>query len=161
MSVVCRTGRYRLVKPSSGAAGFTLIELLVVIGIVAILAAIGIPAYSGYVTDSRRAATTSSLRNIYLAQLDFRSQNGGFFDSNGVPGGCDAALVSAASGVNDSADIVNNLFAGADVVTVFGYGFCIEGGAGFAAWASNGTTTCGFNQNNQIVDSGDVVIGQC
>jgi prepilin-type N-terminal cleavage/methylation domain-containing protein len=145
----------------AGAAGFTLIELLVVIGIVAILSAIGIPAYNGYTADSRRASANNSLRNIYLAQLDFRSQTGAFFDSDGAAGGCTAALVSAVPGVDDSVVIVNNLFAGADVVSVFGYGFCVEGGAAFTAWASNGTTTCGINQNNQIIDAANAVVGQC
>lgn len=140
--------------------GFTLVELLVVIGIVAILSAIGIPAYNGYVTDSRRAAATSSLRNIYLAQLDFRSQTGVFYDSSGAAGDCNAGAVAGA--VDDTAAIVGGLFAGADVVAVFSYRFCVDSAGGsYTAWASDGTTTCGINQNNQVIDANNTVIGQC
>lgn len=141
-------------------SGFTLIELLVVIGIVAILSAIGIPAYNGYVTDSRRASATSSLRNIYLAQLDFRSQTGGFYDSSGAPNDCSAVAVAGA--VDDTTAIVGGLFAGTDVVGVFSYRFCVDSAAGvFTAWASDSTTTCGINQSNQIIDAGNAVVGQC
>ena len=44
--------------------GFSLIELMVVIAIIAILAAVGIPAYTGYQTKARTATVSATLNQI-------------------------------------------------------------------------------------------------
>jgi prepilin-type N-terminal cleavage/methylation domain-containing protein/prepilin-type processing-associated H-X9-DG protein len=51
----------------SGRRGFTLVELLVVIAVVAILAALLLPALSRTRESARRAACVSNLRQIILA----------------------------------------------------------------------------------------------
>ena len=51
-------------KYRNNKSGFTLIELLIVVAIIAILAAIAIPSYQGYIERGHRADTISELQNI-------------------------------------------------------------------------------------------------
>lgn len=57
------------------ASGFTLIELLVVVAIIGILSAVGIFAYSGYVSSSQTKAAENTIRQISLAQTEYYSDN--------------------------------------------------------------------------------------
>ncbi|MCS4272059.1 MULTISPECIES: prepilin peptidase-dependent pilin [Raoultella] len=79
--------------------GFTLIELMVVIGIIAILSAIGIPAYQNYL---RKAALTDVLQTFipYRTAVELCAlEHGGLANcdggSNGIPAPATTRYVSA------------------------------------------------------------------
>ena len=58
--------------------GITLIELLIVMVIVAILAAIAVPMYTGYMTRARRADAKTSLEQLRAAQEMRRAEYGSY-----------------------------------------------------------------------------------
>ena len=76
--------------------GFTLLELLVVIAIVGALAAVGIPAYQGYVADGRDKEAQNSLQAIVMMQKGFYTENFYYY--------------STAEGSDQSSIINTNLF---------------------------------------------------
>ena|SRR5690349_14104412 len=56
--------------------GFTLIELMIVVAIIAILAAIAIPAYQNYVAKSQFSESQTVADGIKTAVAEFWTQNG-------------------------------------------------------------------------------------
>ncbi|MBY6188056.1 prepilin-type N-terminal cleavage/methylation domain-containing protein [Marinobacter hydrocarbonoclasticus] len=55
-------------KPRFRLRGFTLIELMIVVAIAAILAAVAVPSFQGYLRESRRTEALEALIQMQLAQ---------------------------------------------------------------------------------------------
>ena len=58
-------------KDDKKILGFTLIELLVVVGILSVLAAVGIPWYQGYKIEAKEKQAVNNLKSIKLAQAQY------------------------------------------------------------------------------------------
>ncbi len=58
--------------PGSLSKGFTLVELMIAVAILAIVAAIAIPAYNGYIRESRLGAMRMNLDTLRIAVEAFR-----------------------------------------------------------------------------------------
>ena len=87
--------------------GFTLIELLVVVAIIGILSAIGVVSYGKYKTSAEKKQAEISLNSIYLAEQEYKSNNGEYCIST----------------CGSTANIVTNLFDGIDDLTEQAYSF--------------------------------------
>jgi len=68
------------------ASGFTLTELMIVIAILGIVAAIAIPAYTGYIETARMTEAKNNIAALKLAEEEFFLENNQYFydtsDSN-------------------------------------------------------------------------------
>lgn len=67
------------------SSGFTLIELMIAVAILAILAAIAIPAYEGYVTTANNTEASKEIEALKLAQEEFFLENGNYFTGVDTP----------------------------------------------------------------------------
>lgn len=99
----------RLCPQAGRQTGFTLIELMVTVVIVAILAAIAIPAYTDYVTRSKIPEATNTLASmrIQLEQFYQDNRNYGADDvSCGVPNPASGNFSYACTGTLQSYKII-------------------------------------------------------
>jgi prepilin-type N-terminal cleavage/methylation domain-containing protein len=79
--------------------GFTLIELMIVVAIIAIVSAIAIPLYNGYIQTSREGVLVNNISTIEIFQEDFRLRTGNYF----APA-ADTAAITAGIGWNPRDD---------------------------------------------------------
>ncbi len=120
--------------------GFTLLEMMIALAILGLLAAIGVPQYLGYATNSRQNVAKNNLRSIYLQQQDYYQKNNAYYKTG--------------TSCGDSASAINtNLFSGKTIIVNDKFTYCITQSTtdDFTAKATptTGTTTYTINQNNQ------------
>jgi type IV pilus assembly protein PilA len=87
-------GTHITMQRSRSNAGFTLIELMIVVAIIAILAAIAIPAYQDYTIRAQVSEGLSLSTGAKAAVWDFASNYGRYPNSNESAGLAKAASIS-------------------------------------------------------------------
>ena len=122
-------------------AGFTLLELLIVVAIIGILAGVGIPAYNGYITDSKEETAKNNLRSIAIMQSSYYSDNNSYY------------LASNTSSIN------TNLFGKSTLDTSGDYDYrTVSHASGFQAVATpksgKGVTKYCLTQSNDLRSAG-------
>ena len=101
--------------------GFTLIELLVVVAIIGILSAIGVVSYGKFKTSAEKKQAEISLNSIYLAQQEYKSNNGEYCIND----------------CNSQKKIVENLFDDVDDLAEQAYSFKITNANTLSIIATN------------------------
>ena len=91
--------------------GFTLIELLVVVAIIGIISAVGTVAYQGYTKGAKESAVSSLVQQTSLGQLEYYSNTGGYFISDG------ASTTACTADEDTSAAIEDMIFGNANGAT--------------------------------------------
>jgi type IV pilus assembly protein PilE len=60
--------------------GVTLIELMITVAVIAVISAIAVPLYTGYITSARNTEGLNNLAAIQLAQEEYYLENNSYFD---------------------------------------------------------------------------------
>ena len=120
--------------------GFTLIELLVVVALIGILSAIGIVSYGKYKTTAEKKQAEISLSSIYLAEQEYKSNNGSYYYSSTLN------------------NIINELFDGVDDLSDQNYTYTISGNSNndtLSIKAKHKTSNCTLtlNEKNKLTTS--------
>ncbi len=63
---------------SRTSAGYTLMELMVAVAVIAVLSAIALPVYNGYIATSRVGALMNNIATIEVFEEDYRLRNGAY-----------------------------------------------------------------------------------
>lgn len=65
--------------PVPSQQGWTLVELMIAVAVLAVLTAIAIPAYNGYISTSRTTECLNNLSSIKLAEEEYFLENQEYF----------------------------------------------------------------------------------
>ena len=79
------------VRTRHTAAGFTLIEVMITVAVIAIIAAVALPAYFDYITRSRLVEARANLADMRTRMEQF------FLDNRTYPASCVAATATPSS----------------------------------------------------------------
>jgi prepilin-type N-terminal cleavage/methylation domain-containing protein len=112
------------------AKGFTLIELMIAVAIIAVLAAVALPAYNGYIASSQRGVLMNNIATMEVFQEDLRLRTGNYAAGNYDLAGGDTSLQGAIGWAPQSDDgtVYSVVLAG--------------GGYEVTATAENGASVC-------------------
>ena len=112
--------------------GFTLIELLVVVAIIGILSSIGVVSYGKYKTSAEKKQAEISLNSIYLAEQEYKSNNGSYYYNSSLN------------------NIIDELFDGVDDLSEQNYQYTITGSSdSFSIKAKHKTSNCTLTLNEK------------
>ena len=114
-----------------GNGGFTLVELIVVIAILAILAGVAVPVYSGYVEKANKSADETLIAAINKAAAtavleangeDMQSIRNGFLTSNAVKGEINISVYETYTPTSPVVTAFAKYFAGNETAALKWYG---------------------------------------
>jgi type IV pilus assembly protein PilE len=78
--------------------GFTLVEIMIVVAILAIIAAIAIPAYNGYIREAKLGTAKANMETLRIFLEDTKLEDGSY-----VPGGGSGPATYANTGAVETA----------------------------------------------------------
>lgn len=125
----------------SGNAGFSLVELMIVVGIIGILAALGVPKFRQFQAKAKQSEVKQNLAFIHTLETSYYGDNG-VYSANGA---ISTVVASSATSCNVSGGVNTIGFTIADCKSAH-YGYSISG-SGIGVFTATGTESDGTGTN--------------